>query len=112
LLAFSAQPVLIAVMLLHAVYWGEKSWTLCGTAPVRLAAHLSYALYLYHPLAGKITKELNMPHLGLSAFALTLLLSIASYYLVERPFMRMRDHPKSLPAAQETATTAAVPGEI
>ncbi len=112
LLAFSAQPVLIAVMLLHAVYWGEKSWTVCRTAPVRLAAHLSYALYLYHPLAGKITKELNMPHLGLSAFALTLMLSIASYYLIERPFMRMRDLSKSLPAAKEAGRIAAVPGEI
>lgn len=91
LLAWSLEPVIIAVMLLQAMYWGAKSWTICGSAPVRLTAHLSYALYLYHPLAGKIVKLLDMRHLGYNAFLLTLVMAAASYYLVERPFMRMRD---------------------
>ena len=91
LLVWSIQPLLIAVMLLQAVYWGAKSWTLCSSAIVRVTAHLSYALYLYHPLAGKIVKLLDLRHLGYNAVALTLLMATASYYLVERPFMRMRD---------------------
>ena len=41
--------LIIAVMLLQAVYWGAKSWKLMGHATVRLTAQLSYALYLYHP---------------------------------------------------------------
>jgi peptidoglycan/LPS O-acetylase OafA/YrhL len=37
---------------------------------------------------------LHVRHLGYSAAVLTLLMATASYYLVERPFMRMRDHQK------------------
>jgi peptidoglycan/LPS O-acetylase OafA/YrhL len=58
---FSIQPVIIAAMLLQAIYWGWKSWTICGSAIVRATAHLSYALYLYHPLAGKIVYLLHIP---------------------------------------------------
>jgi peptidoglycan/LPS O-acetylase OafA/YrhL len=99
LLVWSIQPLLIAVMLLQAVYWGAKSWTLCGSVIVRVTAQLSYALYLYHPLAGKIVKLLDMRHLGYYAVALTLLMATASYYLVERPFMRMRDRQRPHQAA-------------
>jgi peptidoglycan/LPS O-acetylase OafA/YrhL len=81
-------------MLLQAVYWGSKSWTICSTGLVRMTAHLSYALYLYHPLASQIIYMLHVRHLGYSAAVLTLLMATASYYLVERPFMRMRDHQK------------------
>jgi peptidoglycan/LPS O-acetylase OafA/YrhL len=81
----------IAAWLLQLVYWGAKSWTICGTAPVRFLAHISYALYLYHPLASGIIYDLHVPHLGYSAVILALLMSIASYYWIEKPFMRMRD---------------------
>lgn len=97
LLVWSVQPLIAAAMLLQAVYWGSKSWTVCSSGAVRMTAHLSYALYLYHPLAGKIVYVfmLHMRHLGYYAVALTLLMATASYYLVERPFMRLRDrqHP-------------------
>ena len=88
---WSIQPPLIAAWLLQFVYWGAKSWTICGTAPVRFVAHISYALYLYHPLASEIIYDLHVPHLGYSAAILALLMSIASYYWIEKPFMRMRD---------------------
>jgi peptidoglycan/LPS O-acetylase OafA/YrhL len=91
LVLWSMQPLIVAVMLLQAVYWGAKSWTFTGHATVRWIAQLSYALYLYHPLAGRIVKLLGMRHLGYPAVILTLIMASASYYLVERPFMRMRD---------------------
>jgi peptidoglycan/LPS O-acetylase OafA/YrhL len=91
LVAWSLQPLVVAVMLLQVVYWGAKSWAVCRTAVVRFIAQISYALYLYHQLAGKIVYVFRIPHLGLSTIALTLLMSTASYYFVERPFMRMRD---------------------
>jgi peptidoglycan/LPS O-acetylase OafA/YrhL len=99
LVVWSMQPLIIAVMLLQAVYWGAKSWTFMGHATVRLTAQLSYALYLYHPLAGRIVKQLGMRHLGYPALILTFIMAPASYYLVERPFMRMRDRPRSREAA-------------
>jgi peptidoglycan/LPS O-acetylase OafA/YrhL len=85
------QPLIIAAMLLQAVYWGSKSWTICSSGPVRVTAHLSYALYVYHPLAGKIIYALHIRHRGYSAAILTLLMATASYYPIEMPFMRMRD---------------------
>jgi peptidoglycan/LPS O-acetylase OafA/YrhL len=94
LLVWSIQPVIVAAMLLQAVYWGSKSWTICSSGLVRVTAHLSYALYLYHPLASQIIYVLHVRHLGYSAAVLTLLMATASYYLVERPFMHMRDHQK------------------
>ena len=91
LLLWSLEPVMVAILLLQFVYWGAQSWAVCASRPVRLMAQLSYALYLYHPLAGKIVKVLGLHHLGIYAFALMLVMAAASYYLVERPFMRLRD---------------------
>jgi peptidoglycan/LPS O-acetylase OafA/YrhL len=94
LVTWSIQPVIIAAMLLQAAYWGSKSWTICSSGLVRVTAHLSYALYLYHFLARQIIFALHFRHLGYSSTILTLLMATASYYLVERPFMRMRDRQK------------------
>ena len=107
LLVWSLEPVVVAVMLLQFIYWGQRAWTVCGSWVVRLTAHLSYALYLYHPLAGKIVKVLNLRHLGLYAVALTLVMATASYYLIERPFMRMRDSKKQ-PASKAVVTVQSV----
>jgi len=101
---FSIQPVIIAAMLLQAIYWGWKSWTICGSAIVRATAHLSYALYLYHPLAGKIVYLLHLSHVGYSSAFLTLSMATASYHLIERPFMRMRDHHKLPDGANPSET--------
>jgi peptidoglycan/LPS O-acetylase OafA/YrhL len=93
----SIQPLIIAVMLLQFVYWGSKTWTVCRSATVRFIAQISYALYLYHPLAGEIIYVFRIPHLGYSTMFLTLLMSASSYYFVERPFMRMRDRRTQAP---------------
>lgn len=92
---WSIQPVIIALWLVQFVYWGAKSWTICSNVVVRFIAHISYALYLYHPLAGQIVYELHIPHLGYSALALMMAMATASYYFIEKPFMRMRDKNKS-----------------
>jgi hypothetical protein len=65
LLFWSIQPPIAAAMLLQMAYWGSKSWTVCSSGPVRVTAHLSYALYLYHPLATQIVYVLHMRHLVL-----------------------------------------------
>jgi peptidoglycan/LPS O-acetylase OafA/YrhL len=53
-------------------------------------------------------KLLGMRHLGYPAVILTLIMAAASYYLVERPFMRMRDrqrpHEAAIPAVPATST--------
>jgi peptidoglycan/LPS O-acetylase OafA/YrhL len=89
--AWTLQPPVVAVMLLQAIYWGSKSWTVCRSAAVRFIAQISYALYLYHPLARELTHTFHIPFPEYGAMLLTLLMSASSYYFVERPFMRMRD---------------------
>ena len=108
LVLWSMQPLIVAVMLLQAVYWGAKSWTFTGHATVRWIAQLSYALYLYHPLASQIVKVVGMRHLGYPAVILTLIMAPASYYLVERPFMRMRDRQRPRDAAIPAGAAASV----
>ncbi len=108
LLFWTLEPPIIAVSLIQFVYWGGKSWSICGSAVVRFIARISYALYLYHPLASQIIYSLHIPHLGYSSFALTLAMSTASYYFIERPFMRMRDrgkHPQPGPAPAAVAAS-------
>jgi peptidoglycan/LPS O-acetylase OafA/YrhL len=116
LASWSLQPLIIAVMLLQAVYWGSKSWVLCSSGAVRITAHLSYALYLYHPLASQIVYVLHMRHLGYYAIALTVVMATASYRLVELPFMRLRDRndpAQGVASSIETfhQPTANVPGK-
>ena len=105
---WSIEPPIIAILLIQFVYWGAKSWTICSSVIVRFIAHISYALYLYHPLASQIIYSLHIPHLGYTAFALTLAMSTASYYFIEKPFMRMRDkgkHPQPRPAPAALAAS-------
>jgi peptidoglycan/LPS O-acetylase OafA/YrhL len=92
LLCWSLQPVIIAVMLLQTAYWGARSWGFCRARVVRVIALLSYSIYLYHPLGSKIIYMLHIPHNGYSSALLVPILVVASYFLVERPFMLMRDH--------------------
>jgi len=92
LVVWSLQPLIVAAMLLQTAYWGARSWTFCRSRMVRVVALLSYSLYLYHPLGSKIIYFLHIPHNGLASALLVPLMAVASYRLVERPFMRMRDH--------------------
>ena len=92
LLLWSLQPLIIAAMLLQTAYWGARSWTFCRNRMVRLVALLSYSLYLYHPLCSKIIYLLHIPHNGIASALLVPLMAVASYRLIELPFMRMRDH--------------------
>jgi peptidoglycan/LPS O-acetylase OafA/YrhL len=96
LLFWSIEPPIIAVMLLQAVYWGQREWTFCRNKIVRAVALLSYSLYLYHPLGSRIIYLLHIPHNGLASAVLVPVLTVASYRFVERPFMSMRD--RSRPA--------------
>ena len=64
LLVWSIQPVIVAAMLLQAVYWGSKSWTICSSGLVRVTAHLSYALYLYRRVIFGIIEKPSLMHIA------------------------------------------------
>ncbi len=91
LLLWSLQPLIIGAMLLQTAYWGARSWAFCRSRIVRVVALLSYSLYLYHPLGSQIAYFLHLRHNGLVSALLVPVMAVASYSLVEKPFMRMRD---------------------
>jgi peptidoglycan/LPS O-acetylase OafA/YrhL len=92
LISFSLAPVLAAVILLQWVFWGAAGWRFLEHWSIKLIARLSYAIYLYHPMALGLQRYIPVPH-GQRLLVIPIMLAIAaaSYYLVERPFMRIRD---------------------
>jgi peptidoglycan/LPS O-acetylase OafA/YrhL len=54
---------------------------------------VSYSLYLWHfPLIGLLARHLDAGFAGLLAFALLICVpvAVASYFVIERPFLRLR----------------------
>lgn len=93
---YTIDPVLTAILLLQWIYWGSKDWTLLEHPSIKFIARISYSLYLYHQVVRSLLPE--MLHLlplnhgrNVLIAAIYIPLSTASYYGIERPFMRMRD---------------------
>jgi peptidoglycan/LPS O-acetylase OafA/YrhL len=114
---FAAQLLLylvIAVMVLVPLVFGPPTTarTVVGSRPMRWLGTLSYSLFLWHPFVLEMVYEVTgyeifKGHL-LEVFALTmaggLTLAVLSYYLVERPLIRIAsDFPRGRrPSTVET----------
>jgi peptidoglycan/LPS O-acetylase OafA/YrhL len=86
-------------MLVLALYWGSRMGTwLCANRLIYFIGVISYSLYLWHfPVMQQIQMlggDSYMALPGLAKFLLTTLITIAvaslSYFLIERPFSRLR----------------------
>jgi peptidoglycan/LPS O-acetylase OafA/YrhL len=89
---FSLQPVIIAILLLQLVHWAGREWRILEHPLIRFLARISYALYLYHVVAMvEVGSYLHSAHFQRDSAVLTLALALASYYLIERPFLAIRD---------------------
>lgn len=90
-------PVLyipVAVLAAVAVAGNTTSRALAWT-PLRGLGAISYALYLWHPLVMHGTTGIMRPVAVVASIAI----AVASYYIVERPFLRRRHpDPSSAPA--------------
>jgi peptidoglycan/LPS O-acetylase OafA/YrhL len=91
ILSFTLQPVVVGVLLLQLVHWAAREWQILEHPWIRFLARISYALYLYHIVAMDEVSRLHLVHSKRYSAALTLVLAIGSYYLIERPFLAMRD---------------------
>ncbi len=90
--ALTLEPLLAAVVLLQWMYWGAIGWPWLERPLVKLLARLSYAIYLYHPLTTALVDTLHLRHgNALLGTLLFLPVALASYYGIERPFLRLRD---------------------
>jgi peptidoglycan/LPS O-acetylase OafA/YrhL len=91
---FTIAPVLTAILLLQWMYWGLTDWTALEHPAVKFVARISYSLYLYHGVVfWQLSGVLGRLHHGRAVVTaiVCLLVSSASYYGIERPFMEMRD---------------------
>ncbi len=88
---FSLQPVVVSVLLLQVVHWSASQWAFLEHPSIKMVARLSYALYLYHVVAIDEAFRLLSGHRKTSAAIAAVILAFASYYLIERPMLRIRD---------------------
>ena len=92
---FTLIAVAVAIMLLAIL---ETPWLparALNTRPLRAIGRVSYGLYLWHVLAFSIvvdhTRTAPVAVRILLALAITAAVTAASWYLVERPFLRLKD---------------------
>lgn len=83
------EPVLAAALILQLAYWIPKGWGPLDSRPIRWLAGLAYSTYLTHIIAVDLV---GRQHHFREIIAM-LVLACSSYFLVERPFLRLRDRP-------------------
>jgi peptidoglycan/LPS O-acetylase OafA/YrhL len=89
---FTVAPLVAAVLLVQMVYWGAVEMNWLEKPIIKLMARLSYAIYLYHPIAIDLVNHLGLKHgKAILSIVLFMAMAFASYYGVERPFLRWRD---------------------
>ncbi len=93
---FSVLPAITAILLVQLVYWGTLGWPLMEHAAIQFIARISYSIYLYQGIVIPFVTEKMVglgPHSGrrVLGIAVTTLLALASYYGIEKPFLRRRD---------------------
>ncbi len=87
--AWAAVALACAVILIQAVAHSRTPWyNWLNSRPLYALGVISYSLYLYHPFANRLPEALRKLPIEI-AFSITL--ATASYFIVERPFLRLKE---------------------
>ncbi len=94
-IGFAVEPVLVAVLIPQLIaFRGAVVGAWLNWAWVRYLGRISYSVYLYQQIvvgpARKLLATAPPPIQLLAAIAVIVTLASASYYLVERPFLRLK----------------------
>jgi peptidoglycan/LPS O-acetylase OafA/YrhL len=104
---FMIDPVLVALLIVQLIaFRGKLIWAWLNVAPVRFLGRISYSIYLYQQITLQpVRKYLHGSPVFFQlviALAVVVLVASTSYYLIEKPFLRLRDrfrpYPPSLPS--------------
>ena len=92
---FIVEPLLVAVLIVQAVSFRDTTARWMNWRGVRFAGRISYSIYLYqqiliHPVK-RILTPFPAPIALLGAVTCVLITAAASYYLVEKPFLALKE---------------------
>lgn len=95
-IGFAIEPVLIAVMVIQLISLHSASlWRWIDWPALRYLGRISYSLYLYQQITlGFVKKALSSQSIAIqfiAAVIVTILVATASYYLIERPFLKLKN---------------------
>jgi peptidoglycan/LPS O-acetylase OafA/YrhL len=99
----SMASIPIALLVAGVAMRGRLARAIFENAPVVWLGTISYSLYLWHPMiapyVARAVDAADWSYAGFAAVAIPafLLASAASYYLVERPFLRLKRRPAPVP---------------
>ncbi|HEX9108584.1 MAG TPA: hypothetical protein VF832_15175, partial [Longimicrobiales bacterium] len=101
-LSYPLKVLLLALLLVQLLKGGERGLAALLDRPImRWLGTMSYSVYLYHYLAWVVVGwMIDRPIMrGVVGAALTLPMAVASYYVVERPCLRLRERTRPAPAS-------------
>jgi peptidoglycan/LPS O-acetylase OafA/YrhL len=95
LVGFSLDPLLIALFLVQVVTLGDAwLWRWLNGPIIRYVGRVSYPMYLYHGLANDLAlralRGRSLWLIGPAAIAVGVVFASASYFVVEKPFLRLK----------------------
>lgn len=94
--AFVIDPILVAILIAQVIAFRESIvWGWMNLTWVRYLGRISYSIYLYQQIViGPVIKILaaySMLVQLAAAITVVILIASASYYVIERPFLRMKE---------------------
>jgi peptidoglycan/LPS O-acetylase OafA/YrhL len=112
-IGFTVDPLLVAVLLVQLVSLSSSAtWRWINWSWVRYLGRISYSLYLYQEMTLYPARRILAAH-GvfvqlLAAVAGTVLVASASYYLIEKPFLRLKSRFESANRMERSSVLPAI----
>lgn len=96
LVGFAIDPILIALLMVQLISFSNDSYVRwIDSSLMRFLGRISYSLYLYQQITMDFAHKLfaNQPVIVrfLAAVAVTVAVASFSYYVIERPFLKLKD---------------------
>jgi peptidoglycan/LPS O-acetylase OafA/YrhL len=94
--AFIVDPVLVAILIVQVIAFRESfTWAWLNIGWVRYLGRISYSIYLYQQIVIEPTRKVLAAYPVAVQLAATIMLvsctASASYYIIERPFLRLKE---------------------